>query len=154
MENYNHLRRQNGMIITVPLMRRYLFSIGLDFVSELDEAGPVSERLKRHFSDRERILSSQSHIKVERTGNYWTIVGADRKYHLIRKENQGEDQAKDQMLNVYAGDIKFPGVCGGLGEFFGIDPFWFRLLFVLLLIPGGLPGTLPYIALWIFIPPR
>jgi len=44
------------------------------------------------------------------------------------------------------------GVCGGLGEFFGISPFWFRLLFIILLIPGGLPGILPYIIMWIVVP--
>jgi phage shock protein C len=44
------------------------------------------------------------------------------------------------------------GVCGGLGEFFGIDPLWFRLLFLFLMLPGGLPGVLPYLLLWIIIP--
>ncbi len=44
------------------------------------------------------------------------------------------------------------GVCGGLGEFFGISPFWFRLAFVILSLPGGLPGILPYLILWIVIP--
>ena len=44
------------------------------------------------------------------------------------------------------------GVCGGLGEFFGISAFWFRLAFLILLIPGGLPGLLPYLILWIIIP--
>ena len=39
------------------------------------------------------------------------------------------------------------GVCGDLGEFFGISPFWFRLLFLILLLPGGLPGLLPYVIL-------
>ena len=44
------------------------------------------------------------------------------------------------------------GVCGGVGAFFGISPFWFRLLFLILLIPGGAPGLLPYLLLWIIIP--
>lgn len=44
------------------------------------------------------------------------------------------------------------GVCGGLAEWTGISVFWFRLAFVLLLIPGGLPGLLPYFVLWIVIP--
>jgi phage shock protein C len=44
------------------------------------------------------------------------------------------------------------GVCGGLGEFFGISPFWFRLLFIILFLPGGLPGLVPYLILWIVIP--
>jgi phage shock protein C len=46
------------------------------------------------------------------------------------------------------------GVCGGLGAFFGISPFWFRLLFVLLALPGGAPGVVPYMVLWFIIPCR
>jgi phage shock protein C len=44
------------------------------------------------------------------------------------------------------------GVCGGLGAFFGISPWWFRLLFLILLLPGGLPGLVPYVILWIVVP--
>jgi phage shock protein C len=46
------------------------------------------------------------------------------------------------------------GICGGLGAFFGISPFWFRLLFLILVLPGGLPGIVPYLILWIVIPRR
>ena len=46
------------------------------------------------------------------------------------------------------------GVCGGLGDFFGVSPFWFRLLFLILLLPGGLPGLLPYVILWIVMPKK
>jgi phage shock protein C len=44
------------------------------------------------------------------------------------------------------------GICGGLGEFFGLSAFWFRLLFFILLLPGGLPGLLPYLILWFILP--
>lgn len=44
------------------------------------------------------------------------------------------------------------GICGGLGEFFGLSSFWFRLLFIILLLPGGLPGLVPYLLLWIIVP--
>ncbi len=44
------------------------------------------------------------------------------------------------------------GVCGGLAEFTGLDAIWFRLLFLILLLPGGLPGLLPYLILCIVIP--
>ncbi|MEN8172587.1 MAG: PspC domain-containing protein [Chloroflexota bacterium] len=44
------------------------------------------------------------------------------------------------------------GVCGGLAEFFGISSFWFRLAFLILLVPGGLPGFIPYFLMWIIIP--
>jgi phage shock protein C len=46
----------------------------------------------------------------------------------------------------------FAGVCGGLAEFFGISAFWFRLAFLIALIPGGVPGFLLYVILWIIIP--
>ena len=44
------------------------------------------------------------------------------------------------------------GVCGGLAEFFGISSFWFRLAMLIALIPGGVPGILIYLILWVMIP--
>ncbi len=44
------------------------------------------------------------------------------------------------------------GVCGGLGEFFGINALWFRLAFVLAFIPGGVPGIGLYLLCWLIIP--
>jgi len=44
------------------------------------------------------------------------------------------------------------GVCGGIAEYFNIDPVIVRLIFVVLLFPGGLPGLLPYIVLWVVVP--
>jgi phage shock protein C len=44
------------------------------------------------------------------------------------------------------------GVCGGLQDFFGLDAFWFRLAFVLAMIPGGIPGIAVYLILWLIMP--
>jgi phage shock protein C len=44
------------------------------------------------------------------------------------------------------------GVCGGLAEFFGISAFWFRLGMFIAFIPGGVPGVLLYLLLWLMIP--
>ena len=46
------------------------------------------------------------------------------------------------------------GVAGGLAEFFGVSAFWFRLGFLIALIPGGVPGILLYLLLWIIVPAR
>lgn len=46
------------------------------------------------------------------------------------------------------------GVCGGLAEYFGIDVTIVRLIAVALLLPGGLPGFLPYIIMWIVVPSK
>jgi phage shock protein C len=44
------------------------------------------------------------------------------------------------------------GVCGGLADFFGVNAFWIRLAFLIALIPGGVPGILLYLILWLIIP--
>lgn len=44
------------------------------------------------------------------------------------------------------------GVCGGLAEFFGVSPFWFRLAFLFALIPGGVPGLLVYFGMMLIVP--
>jgi len=49
-------------------------------------------------------------------------------------------------------DRKIAGVCGGLAEYFNIDPTIIRVIFILLLLPGGLPGFVPYVILWLVIP--
>jgi phage shock protein C len=44
------------------------------------------------------------------------------------------------------------GVCGGMANFFGISAFWFRLAFILMFLPGGIPGIVIYLLLWLIIP--
>ncbi len=44
------------------------------------------------------------------------------------------------------------GVCGGLGNYFGVNPWIFRILFVLLASPGGVPGLLLYFLLALVMP--
>lgn len=62
---------------------------------------------------------------------------------MTSQENRNQLRRQNGMI---------AGVCGGLGQFFGMNPLWFRLLFLLLLLPGGLPAVLPYVVLWIIIP--
>lgn len=46
------------------------------------------------------------------------------------------------------------GVCGGLGEYFNIDPVIIRIIFVILAIFGAGSGVLAYIILAIVIPEK
>jgi len=45
------------------------------------------------------------------------------------------------------------GVCGGLGEYFGIDPIIFRIIAVVLIFAHG-AGLLIYLIAWICMPKR
>ncbi len=57
-----------------------------------------------------------------------------------------------QALRRSRRDRILAGVCGGLAEFFGISAFWFRLAMLIAFIPGGVPGVLIYLLLWIMVP--
>jgi phage shock protein C len=47
------------------------------------------------------------------------------------------------------------GVCGGLAEYFGLDPTLVRVIYVLVSIFSvAFPGVLVYIILWVLIPER
>lgn len=47
------------------------------------------------------------------------------------------------------------GICGGLGEYFGIDPTLVRVIYVIgSLISVAFPGALIYLILWVIIPER
>ena len=59
---------------------------------------------------------------------------------------------KSKKLRRSRRDRVIAGVCGGLGEFFGLSPIWFRLAFLLALAPGGIPGIGAYLLFWIIVP--
>lgn len=42
------------------------------------------------------------------------------------------------------------GVCGGVGEYFALDPVLVRIAFVVLAVSG--PGVLLYVVAWILLP--
>jgi phage shock protein C len=50
-------------------------------------------------------------------------------------------------------DRMIGGVCGGLGEYFNLDPTLMRLIFVVLLFAHGI-GLIAYIIAWIIMPER
>ena len=67
-----------------------------------------------------------------------------------RNAEQSEG-ALSRRLSLSILDRKLGGVCGGLGEFFQLDPVFFRILFVLMSFAGGL-GVIVYVILWLIIP--
>ena len=54
-------------------------------------------------------------------------------------------------LQLSSADRKIAGVCGGLGEYFAIDPVFFRVGFAVLAFTCGV-GILLYFVLWLLVP--
>ena len=57
----------------------------------------------------------------------------------------------DKRLQRSRTEKMIAGVCGGLAQYFDIDPTIARLLWVVITIMGG-AGILLYIVLWIVMP--
>ncbi len=60
--------------------------------------------------------------------------------------------AEKRTLRRSQNDRIIAGICGGIGEFFGLNPWWFRIGFIIASIPGGIPGIVMYTLAWIIIP--
>lgn len=58
---------------------------------------------------------------------------------------------QSKKLKRSRSETMIAGVCGGLGDYFGMDPTIIRLIFVLLALLGG-HGILIYLILWIIMP--
>ena len=58
-----------------------------------------------------------------------------------------------RKLDRLAGQKKIAGVCAGLGEYFELDPVFFRLFFLVSLLFGGI-GALVYLLLWVMVPEK
>ena len=58
---------------------------------------------------------------------------------------------KKRVYRTRKPDKIIGGVCGGIGEYFNVDPTFIRLLWVLFTFAYG-SGVLAYIIAWIIIP--
>lgn len=61
------------------------------------------------------------------------------------------DTQTPKKLHRQHDDRVIAGVCGGLGNYFNIDPVIFRILFILLIFSHGI-GLLIYLLLWVIVP--
>ncbi|MDD5417895.1 MAG: PspC domain-containing protein [Candidatus Nanoarchaeia archaeon] len=60
---------------------------------------------------------------------------------------------KQHMRKLYRSKTNrvIAGICGGIGEYFNIDPVIIRILWVLFTLAGG-SGIIAYIIAWVIIP--
>lgn len=73
---------------------------------------------------------------------------------LPRGKTMNEKKIKGKKLFRSRDNIMIAGVCGGLGEYFEVDPTLIRLIWVIFTIFGFGTGILAYILAWIIIPEK
>jgi len=74
----------------------------------------------------------------------------------IQKQENSTNEKKEstpKRLVRSNTDKVIGGVCGGLGEYFNIDPIIIRVLFAIITVSGG-SGFLVYLILWVVMPEK
>ncbi len=81
--------------------------------------------------------------EIAEPSNYCNVCGARQSQTSYRRR-----------LMLSSTDSKIAGVCGGLAEYFDVDPTLIRIIWVALtVIPGALVGgVLAYVLAWIVFP--
>ncbi len=102
-----------------PNQPTHLFSVGPDFVTELDTR-QVSGRLHDQFKLHGQALTLQAQVTVERDSSKWTIVDDDKTYLLIKQQKKKEE---NQTLNVY--QLEAPPYTVWEKILFGLKFLWF-----------------------------
>ena len=80
-----------------------------------------------------------------------TSTSDEKPEEELNTESTGTEKRTVRRLHRSLRNKKIAGICGGLGDYFNIDPTIFRLLWIFLLLFYG-TGILIYLILWIVIP--
>lgn len=60
----------------------------------------------------------------------------------------------NRKLTRSRNDRMLAGICGGLAEYFGLDPSLVRIGYALLTLFTAFAGTLVYLIMWIVVPEK
>jgi phage shock protein C len=96
-----------------------------------------------HLRWRAKMVCSHCSREIEEHSNYCSFCGGRMRSAISYRR-----------LVLSSTDSKIAGVCGGIAEYFNVDPTVVRLLWaVLSVVPGGfVGGILAYLFAWIVIP--
>ncbi len=145
-----------------------VFYVDEDAYEKLQEyLSALGDRLKGDATGEEVIKDLESRIGElfsERLSGTHEVITVDDVIYVISvlgdpseivdEEEPGPKkvfQKGRKRLYRDPGNAVLGGVCGGLGNYFSIDPVWFRILFVVLLPAYGISLWL-YIIIWIVVP--
>jgi len=142
-------------------LQRYLANIRAKF-SGSAEAGEIMADIEARIAElfTERLQGRQAvsmadvdHVKQVMGQPEDYVDGEDAGGGSFRAEDgTGGAPRKHKRLYRDPEDKKLAGVLSGLGHYFGIDPLWLRIAFLVFVLAGwGFPAIF-YIALWVLVP--
>jgi phage shock protein C len=87
--------------------------------------------------------------EIAPSSNFCYYCGA-KQAPAAAQPTPGAPQTRKRLMRSWT-DRKIAGVCGGLAEYFDLDPTLLRVVWVLLVLFAG-TGLLAYIVMWIVVP--
>lgn len=81
----------------------------------------------------------------------WVEFVESKALYTDLKDRRLKEHAMQVRLSRSSSERMVAGICGGLAEYFNIDPVIVRLIFVLVTLTSGL-GLLIYLLLWMIMP--
>jgi len=142
-------------------LKSYLDEIDVNFSKEDDgeeivkdiEAG-ISEKLKELlFQRKEKVIISEDIERLISVMGRVEDIAGGKTARKEKKEEKTEIVQEKINKKVYRDpdNMIIAGVCSGLAGYFGIDPTFVRILFVILAFFNGF-GILAYLILWLIVP--
>lgn len=110
----------------------------------------IGELLSERIRDERQVVNESDIDEITK------IMGKPEDYLVDEEifEDEPIYRVKTPSKKLYRdGDDKFlGGVSSGIAHYFGVDPLWIRILWVILVVAGFGSGIPIYILLWILIP--
>lgn len=142
-------------------LQRYLEAIKRSFTDSQGQSEIISDiehRIAELFN--ERVQNEKQVIRIKEVDDVIAIMGQPEDYLVDDEIFEDEPKSSYQRSSSSRPSKKFyrdtdnsyiGGVSSGLAHYFGIDPVWIRLIWIILIFGAG-TGVLLYILLWILVP--
>ncbi len=117
-----------------------------DIIADIESR--IAELLQRKINDQKQVINLTDIEQVV------AALGQPFEMDTEQETTQaatGSEKTRPKRLFRDTENKMLAGVAMGMSHYFGIDPVWVRLVFVVLFLTSGV-GFFIYLALWIFIP--
>ena len=127
--------------------------VGTDGGDEIiqDIEARIAELFAKYIVSKQVILEKEVDEVIGIMGEPEVYTDDEAKTQKPNDEKENKERGSIKRLYRDSDDAVLGGVCSGIAYYFGIDPVWLRLGFVIALFLAG-SGPLLYIILWIVIP--
>jgi phage shock protein PspC (stress-responsive transcriptional regulator) len=133
-------------------LRQYLKTIEKEFSGETSSAEIITDiegRVAELF--RMRLNNFKQVINMKDVEEVMAILGSPEV--ISGSESEGDEPHMASSRRIYRDpDMRiFGGVCSGLAAYLNMNTLLMRIIFAILILPGGF-GLLLYLVLWIVLP--